>query len=195
LAVLYSRVIHSLRQDEAEPQSETADLETVVTEIVNVVIAETLITVRQDITAHVEQTLSQRMEEQVVPETTPTVTSETVMAMIEDALSKRKRLTSTAQTKRMQNVPSLAEVIATRHPMSAGKEIDQIIWPLLHTGMTVRAIATQAHTSTATVGRSRQRWIAANNLAMSQRETPTVVNMYDTDRETEESIQAVKQDL
>lgn len=141
LAVLYSRVIHSLRKDEPEPQSETADLETVVTEIVNAVMAETLVTVRQEMMAHVEH---------IVPETTPTMTPETVIAMIEAAFQKRKRLTSTVQTKRTQNVTSLAEVAATRRQSSqvlVGKEIDRVIWPLLHTGMTIRAIATQAHTS------------------------------------------------
>lgn len=191
MAVLYSRVIHSLRKDEPEPVGEIVDLETLVTEIVNAVIAETLITVRQEITTQVEQTLSQRTEEQVVTETTPTVTPETVMAMIEAALQKRKRLSSAMQTKHTQNVTSLAEAAATRRQSSqvpAGKEIDQVIWPLLHTGMTIRAIATQAHISTATVGRSRQRWISANDRAVSQRETPTVISTYDMDAKTEESL-------
>ncbi len=72
-----------------------------------------------------------------------------------------------------------------------GKEIDQVIWLLLHTGMTIRAIATQAHTSTATVGRSRQRWIAANDLAASQYETLTVISTY----EVEENIEEVRQEV
>jgi hypothetical protein len=86
LAVLYSRVIHSLHKDEPEPPIETANLETLVTEIVNAVMAEIVITVRQEMMVHVEQLLSQHTKDHVVPETTPTVTSETVMEMIEAAL-------------------------------------------------------------------------------------------------------------
>jgi hypothetical protein len=198
MAILYSRVIHSLRKDEPEPLIETADLETLIAEIVNAVIAETLITVRQEITTQVEQILSQRTEEHVVPETMPTVTPETVMAMIEAAFQKRKRLSSTVQTKQTQHITSIAEAAATRRQSSkvpVGKKIDQIIWPLLHTGMTIRAIAIQAHTSTATVGRSRQRWIAAQDLAVSQRETPTVISSYDRGAETEERLVTVRQEI
>ncbi len=124
-------MIHSLRKEEAETPAPAIDFETLVTEIVNAVIAETLITeivnaviaetlitVRQEITTQVEQTLSQRTEEQVVTETTPTVTPETVMAMIEAALQKRKRLSSAMQTKHTQNVTSLAFPAATRRQSS-----------------------------------------------------------------------------
>ncbi|HET8843008.1 MAG TPA: hypothetical protein VFN35_16210, partial [Ktedonobacteraceae bacterium] len=59
------------------------------------------------------------------------------------------------------------------------QKIDKVIWPLLNTGMTVRAIALKANTSTATVGRSRQRWEAAQKNVSPETET-------DVDGETAE---------
>jgi transposase len=67
-------------------------------------------------------------------------------------------------------VRSITEA-ASRKQQTGGKgerEIDKRIWPLLNSGMTVRAIAERVNTSTATVGRSRKRWEARNDLAASQ---------------------------
>jgi hypothetical protein len=46
-----------------------------------------------------------------------------------------------------------------------------------------------------TVGRSRRCWIAAYDLSVSQRETPTVISTSDIDAETEASLQAVRQGI
>ncbi len=92
------------------------------------------------------------------------------MANVETALQKRVRETHrTADIPSSSKVRSITEAASRKRAAVGGKqEIDKIIWPLLNTGMTVRAIATKANTSTATVGRSRQRWEKANRDASNE---------------------------
>lgn len=59
-------------------------------------------------------------------------------------------------------------------------EIDKVIWPLLNTGLSVRQVAAKAQTSTATVGRSWQRWKKAKQ-SVSAPET-------ERDAETDERV-------
>jgi len=168
MAVLYSRVIHSLKKDEPETpapdETEVEDLvhetvERVVTEAVARALAETVTTLRQELVSHLDVTLSQHLEEQA------TAINETMTTMVE--LEVRKQ--AAAAPKReprpraaSNNVRSITEAASRKRAAAGGtQEVDKVIWPLLNTGMTVRAIATRANTSTATVGRSRQRWEAA----------------------------------
>jgi DNA-binding NarL/FixJ family response regulator len=119
MAVLYGRVIHSLRHE--EPILSEEKLEEMIERIVHEVIeAET--------------------QKDAPPPVTVQEVKPTGEAVIEN--------------------PSLPDTIS-RLPgpkIKPTQEIDEIVWPLLNTGMTVRAIAQQAGTSTATVGRSRKRW-------------------------------------
>jgi DNA-binding NarL/FixJ family response regulator len=142
--------------------------------------------------AYLEANLSQEIDERLTAldakqaeviarfkaEQTPAIseTSEAIMATLETAVR-----TSVCETRQAidrppsSNVRSITEATA-RKTGKRERDIDKIIWPLLNSGMTVRAIAERANTSTATVGRSRKRWEANNESAMSQAandETPS----------------------
>lgn len=103
-------------------------------------------------------------------------TSEAIMAPLETALRTYVCETKQASTPAPSNVRSITEAASRKAGYKGEREIDKIIWPLLNRGMTVRAIAEQANTSTATVGRSRKRWEnATRDLVVSlpmRQETP-----------------------
>jgi len=203
LAVLYGRVIHGLRKDEAEPQTPDADhLEELVTETVNTVLTEALATIRQETASQFEHSLSQRLDEHLTALNTKQAEAvETVMARVETALQHHRDVSQLVRGTKSgpshvpasQKVRSLSEAAALRKRVDGGtgkQEIDGTIWPLLDAGLSVRTIATRADTSTATVGRSRKRWVAAGNgVPVSHLEThnqPPMFSDYETARETEE---------
>ena len=126
LAVLYGRVIHSLRHEEpfAEVEQPTeAMVERMIWEIVERVI-------RDEFRPMIEAMVAARVQE-MVPKTEPPI---------------------------MEEQPDLPMNVRPLQKPKDTKEVDEVVWPLLNTGMTVRAIAQCAGTSTATVGRSRKRW-------------------------------------
>lgn len=157
MAVLYSRVIHSLKKDDPETTLPVeTEIEDLLRETVERMLSEVLVTLRQEIVSQLDATLSQRLEERA------TAINETVTTMVE--LEVRKQASRDAKRELRPSVPSPKVRSITEAPsrQRGGKrEIDRVIWPLLNTGMSVRQIAREANTSTATVGRSRQRWETA----------------------------------
>jgi hypothetical protein len=158
MAVLYSRVIHSLKKDEPEtaPPPDETEVEDMVRETVERAMAETLITLRQELASQLDAPLSQRLEEQAM------AISKTMTTIVELEVRKQAAAVPKREPRPAPPSPKVRSTTeaASRKRAAAGgtQEIDKVIWPLLNTGMTVRAIATRANTSTATVGRSRQRW-------------------------------------
>jgi hypothetical protein len=190
MAVLYNRVLHSLRYDEADLYAtyKKGQINEIIAEMVKQVIQEALADMQQEIVSHLEANLSQEIDERLTAldakqaegrarfkaEQTPAIseTSEAIMATLETAVR-----TSVCETQQAidrppsSNVRSITEA-ASRKQQMGGKgerEIDKRIWPLLNSGMTVRAIAERANTSAATVGRSRKRWESTtSDLVVSQ---------------------------
>jgi hypothetical protein len=87
----------------------------------------------------------ERLKEELAKVTRET-TDTTVKNMVQEALRKRRKRDT---DKLPAKVRSITEASSRRQATS---NLDSIIWPLLNSGMTVRAIAAQAVTSTATVG-------------------------------------------
>lgn len=184
MAVLYSRVIHSLKKDdEPEPPNE-ANIEELVTEKVNAAIQGAQARLQQEIVSQLEVSLSQRLNERLIEldikqaevmahekEKQVIMITEKVTRVVEEVLCKRGSAPSTLrETRRVPRssavspkVRSIAEVASRKQ--TGEREIDKIIWPLLNVGMSVRAIAAEANTSAATVGRSCQRWLAAQDVS------------------------------
>lgn len=173
MAVLYSRVIHSLKKDdEPEPPSEQ-EIDELVTEKISAALQGALTTLRQEIVSQLTANLSQALDERLTAldmkqtgafvnlrDEQATLITETVTNAIDTTLRKRAVSERPRETKAIPSkVRSITE--APSRQRNGTQEIDKIIWPLLNTGMTIRAIALRANTSTATVGRSRQRWEAA----------------------------------
>src|SRR5258708_9732770 len=119
----------------------------------------------------------------------------TISETTETALRKRRSVSQAIrETKRVPHltavspkVRSISEAAASRRQaanVTAEREIDKVIWPLLDTGLSVRAIAAQANTSTATIGRSRQRWNStSSHVSVTNPETSAHAD-YETGRET-----------
>jgi F0F1-type ATP synthase assembly protein I len=182
MAVLYSRVIHSLKKDdEPEPPSEE-QIDEIIADKVNVALQGALTNLRQEIVSQLQATLSQSLDERLTKldvkqaeamarfkeEQTTVIreTNETIMATLETALRKRAVVSRADHETRKfpmtgisSKVRSISEAPSAK---TAERDIDKVIWPLLNSGLTVRTIAKQANTSTATVGRSRQRWEATS---------------------------------
>lgn len=180
MAVLYSRVIHRLKKDD-EPEPPTEEqIDELIAEKVNMALRTALTTLRQEIVSQLDASLPQRLEERLtmLDMKQAGLITETVTSMVEKALQKRTIISAASrETKSVphppaasQKVRSIAEAAARKQ--TSEREIDKVIWPLLNTGISVRAIAAKANTSTATVGRSRQRWDAANK-SVSATDTET----------------------
>lgn len=187
MAVLYSRVIHRLKKDdEPKPLSEQ-NVEELVMEKVNVALQASLAALRQDIVSQLEANLSQYLNERLteldmkqagamahLKEEQVTMITETVTSAVETAVRKRAIVPPVSSPK----VHSIAEAASCRRAAANGpQEIDKVSWPLLNAGMSVRAIAAQANISTATVGRSRQRWEKANRNVSNEREDNETVEV------------------
>ena len=190
MAVLYSRVIHSLRNDETATY-EKEEVDEIIAETVKQALLVSLADMQQKIVSHLEASLSQNLDERLTAldanqaeafvrfkaeqTTALSETNEAIMANLETAVRRYLRETRVS-TPAPSNVRSITEATSRKqHTGNKGeREIDKIIWPLLNSGMTVRAIADKADTSTATVGRSRKRWDNAGRPAL------------ETDRETVE---------
>jgi DNA-binding NarL/FixJ family response regulator len=148
MAVLYSRVIHSLKRDDEPESPSQEEIEERVTETVN----EALKHLRQELVTEFETKLAQSLDER------DSKLAERVTAAVETAMQKR----TTTPSRERPPVPASSKVRSIADAPSRKQDIDKVIWPLLNSGLSVRAIATKANTSTATVGRSRQRWLKAN---------------------------------
>ncbi len=182
LAVLYSRVIHSLKKDdEPEPTGEE-DSEELVTEKVNAAFAGALASLQQEIVSQLEVTLSQRIDQCFTAldlqqaetvarlrDEQATMIPETVTSMVEKALRERAAVPPSISSPKVRSITEAAS--RKRAAPGGGQEIDKVIWPLLNTGMSVRQIAAKANTSTATVGRSRKRWTEAQRASVTDTET------------------------
>lgn len=182
MAVLYSRVIHSLKKDdEPEPPNEE-DREELVTEKVNAVVTASLACLQSGLVEHLEATLSHYLNERLaeletkqaramahLKEDQAHLVRETVTRVVEKAFQEHA-VASPAPTS--PKIRSITEAASRKRATSGGsQEIDKVIWPLLNSGLSVRAIASQANTSTATVGRSRLRWEKADkNISIEPEE-------------------------
>jgi hypothetical protein len=158
LAVLYSRVIHSLKKDnEPEPPSKE-DIEVLVTEMVDTILSQRL----AEFSAQQDETLRRLHHE----------TTETVTSLVETALQQRggasERAHRTKDTS-SANVRSITE--APSRKRGGEREVDKTVWPLLDAGLSVRAIAAQTPFSAGTVGRSRKRWADMQGVSGSHLET------------------------
>jgi hypothetical protein len=187
MAVLYSRVIHSLKKDDEPELPSEEDIDELVTEKVNAALAAALTAnlanLRQEIVSQLNSSLSQYLSERLTEldmkqaaamahlrDEQATLIHETVASAVETAIRKRAAV-STAPAP-PSKVRSITEAASRKRAAAGGKqEIDKVIWPLLNTGMSVRAIAAQANTSTATVGRSRKRWDVAKSVSATGAET------------------------
>ncbi len=180
MAVLYSRVIHSLREDNELDSYTDREIRAFITEVTNSVVTEAITIMQQEVVSQLETNLSQNLDERLTmidikqadalarfkAEQTNAIseTSETIMATVETALRKRAGRETT-------DTPSKVRSIADAPSRETGeRDIDKIVWPFLNSGLTVRAIAERAETSTATVGRSRKRWDAAQKASQSKTE-------------------------
>ena len=186
MAVLYSRVIHGLRDDEneLEPTYSDEEIRALITEATTGILSDAIIAMHQGIVTQLEASLSQRLDERLTMldmkqadalarfkvEQTNAIneTTETIMATVEMVLRKRAARETRDTSVPSSKVRSIADAPSHR---TAERDIDKIIWPLLNSGLTVRAIAERAGISTATVGRSLKRWDAAQSVAASQTET------------------------
>jgi hypothetical protein len=171
LAVLYSRVIHRLRNEGpiGMSQPETVQID----EAIPALITETITSAFHDLSQHLDERLTVRESKQA--DALAHLRQETLALLTEAALYER----DTGKMKHTQQVPKdrpFVEEPTKALSRTPKREIDDIIWPLLKSGMTVRAIAEKANTSTATVGRSRKRWEnATRDQVVSQpmrQETP-----------------------
>ena len=126
---------------------------------------------KQEIVSQLKATLSQRIDERFTAldqkqadtvahlrEEQATMITETVTSMVETALREQAAVLLAVSSPK---VCSITEAPSRKRAAGGGQEIDKVIWPLLNTGMSVRQIAAQVNTSTATVGRSRKRWETA----------------------------------
>lgn len=181
MAVLYSRIIHSLKKDdELVPPSEE-DREELVTEKVGAALANKLEQMRREIVSQLNGSLSQYLNERLTEldgkqatamahlrDEQAALITETVANAVETAVRKRATVPAASSSK----VRSITEAASCKRAAAGGtQEIDKVIWPLLNRSMSVRAIAAQANTSTATVGRSRQRWEKASRDASREMES------------------------
>jgi hypothetical protein len=176
MAVLYSRVIHCLKKDEVGESSYSSG-EDLVSQQINTVV--------QELRQQFEVSLSQRLTEvsarqdealrQLRDEQTKALheTMDTLTDLIEAALQKYTVKRETRQSRPTERSSKVRSITDTPSRQRGTQEIDKVVWPLLNTGMTVRAIAAKANTSTATVGRSRQRWKAAQKNALSETDGET----------------------
>lgn len=143
MAVLYSRVIHSLRGETAQPIQPDA-----------------LEAMRTDILNQLTDTLSRQLEERITKQT------EVLTQMIETALASRPPIEpELSPITRPAKVRSITEAPSRKRKSGSEYEIDKIIWPLLDAGRSVRAIATQTTLSAGRVGRSRKRWNVARSVS------------------------------
>ncbi|HZR39748.1 MAG TPA: hypothetical protein VFB12_06520 [Ktedonobacteraceae bacterium] len=183
MAVLYSRVIHSLKKDdEPELQSEE-EIRELVTDKVDTALAGKLEQMKQEIVSQLNASLSQYLNERLTEldmkqagafvhlrDEQAALIHETVTGAVETAVQKRASVSPPAISS--PKVRSITEAASRKRTAAGGiQEIDKVIWPLLNTGKSVRAIAAQADTSTATVGRSRKRWEASQGVTVSAAET------------------------
>ncbi len=136
MAVLYSRVIHALRTDDPAHAVPTVTLEATIFETINSVLADNLALLPQ----HLEASLSQCLEERLMA----------LDLKQADALAHLKQEQARAITETVMNMmetvaeTSASKPVAPRRQTTGTQEIDAIIWPLLSTGLSVRAIAAQA---------------------------------------------------
>jgi predicted transcriptional regulator len=145
MAVLYSRVIHSLRGVETEQPIQPDALEAMRTDMLN----------------QLADTLSRQLEERITKQT------ETLTQMVETALATRPPAEREAHPiERPTKVRSITEAASRRRAASGNQSIDKIIWPLLDAGQSVRTIASQTTISAGRVGRSRKRWKAAQGVSV-----------------------------
>lgn len=196
MAVLYSRVIHSLKKDD-EPDPPTEEqIDTLIAGKVNTALQQSLTAVQQNIVSHLEATLSQYLNERLtmldmkqagamahLRDEQAAIIRETVTGMVETALQKYRRETrdALASTEAPSKVRSITEAASRRRAASGGtQEADRIIWPLLDSGLSVRVIAARTGISAGTVGRSRKRWDDAHKGVST--------SVGETDAEVEERV-------
>jgi DNA-binding NarL/FixJ family response regulator len=185
MAVLYSRVIHSLKNDdEPEPPSEE-QIDEIIEAKVNVALAGSLEILKREIVSQLNGSLSQHLDERLaeldakqasamarLKDEQATMITETVTSMVEAGLRKRAAVPPAVSSPKVR---SITEAASRKRATGETQEIDKVIWPLLNTGLSVRAIAAKVNTSPATVGRSRQRWIATQSVSVTNFETPEQV--------------------
>lgn len=193
MAVLYSRVIHSLQHD--GPETDARWTEEEVQKLVAEPVKAAVAALHQEVMAQLVATLSQQQDErlteldakqaaamnllkaeqiQAIAEIT-----ETVLAPVGAARKQRTPVSPEASETRgtvaadthSSNMRFIAEAPSRK---MAEREIDAVIWPLLDTGLSVRAIAAQTAISAGTVGRSRKRWVQVRGVsaAMPERDVP-----------------------
>lgn len=200
LAVLYSRVIHSLKKDDEPELPSEEEIGEQVSETVSSVLTDKLSTMRDEIVNQLTTILSQRLDECLMEldmkqagamarfkdEQTQAISEATETMMVSLETTMRKHATVPAPSPKVR---SISEAPSRKRAAAGGRqEIDKVIWPLLTTGMSVRAIAAQVNTSTATVGRSRKRWDVANKRVSMSRTEVHGEPPYETDSETRERV-------
>ncbi len=177
MAVLYSRVIHGLRQD-GEPLLLTQDrLKELIIGAVNVTLLAAVTNLRSEVTKQLTVTLSQHLDERLSEldtkqaETLKQLRDEQI-ALINETVAKVVEAVGRQATAPLSpKVRSITEAASRKQAAStAPQKIDHVVWPLLSTGMSVREIAVKANTSPATVGRSRKRWEAAQSGSITNLE-------------------------
>jgi hypothetical protein len=183
MAVLYSRVIHSLKKDDEPEPPGKEDIEEWVTATMSTALQESLAHVQQEIVSQLEASLSLRLDERLaewdakqdtalahLKEEQATLMTETVTNAVETATAGRQRA-SISPAVSSPKVRSITEAASRKRVTGGPLEIDKTIWPLLNTSLSVRQVAAKAQTSTATVGRSRQRWEKAKqSVSVSETE-------------------------
>lgn len=138
MAVLYSRVIHSLRSEEAIQPIQPDTLEAMRTDIIN------------------------QLEERLMKQT------ETLTKMIESTIAKHAPVEREPRPiAGSSKVRSITEAASRKRARSGDHDIDTVTWPLFNTGLSVRTIASQTKISAGRVGRSRKRWKVEQDVSVS----------------------------
>ena len=175
MAVLYSRVIHSVKKDDQPEPPREEEIESLVTEVVKRILSQCFEEHFAMLTAKQNETLRQIQEKQA---RLASETIETLTALIEMTRQKRTGASESAhKTKDTSSAKVRSIREAPSRKRSSEYEIDTVVWPLLNMGLTVRAVAAQVNISTATVGRSRKRWNTALDTSATDLEAPEQIEI------------------
>ena len=146
MAVLYSRVIYSLRDEEVAQPIQPDALEAMRTDIVNQLTA----------------TLSHQLEERITKQT------ETLTQLVDTTLAKHVSVEREPPNQhRPSKVRSITEAASRKQARNGDYEIDKVIWPLFDMRLSVRTIASQTKISAGRVGRSRKRWKMEQDVSVN----------------------------
>ena len=189
LAVLYSRVIHALKEEDLfeKPPERGSEAQELVTEAI-AALSLHLQTAQAEQSLRLGELLAAMHDMQAEMKVNQSAwlhaLEQQCSLVVSEAGSETQQRTSGGTT-RVPHKSVLAQgASSSEAPVSrrqvphrldrretGEKGIDTLVWPLLDAGKTVRGIAAETGIPKATVGRSRLRWVAAPAVSTSHEET------------------------